>query len=298
MRGLYMPIMRKAHTQHRIDPEQPVRIFPAFRSATVVQGSITVWVTALSEFGSFPLKGKSEAGCLADIASRLLSKEEVETFIRFRDEKAAHLYLAAHSMARRVLHHTRPAFGMTDPLLRTAYGKPYLPGQTDAQPLHFSLTHAWPVAAVAITEAEECGIDVEMRAAGDEWQDFGPDVLHPEDLAEILMASDPQAAFIRCWTQKEAVSKAAGLGLQWDFASFHVCPRTGSVRTRDSGEPIVVKTVHCSHLYPFLDGWLSIACRAPDGNMPPIVIQPLASGEQFQLPEINTNNHKDGLCAP
>ena len=282
------------------DLEPPLRILSESHAADLQPGTLRVWTAALPEIpdasaDDSPEKvGGPESGF--NTAFSVLSEEERETLSRFRNVKAARLYGAAHAMTRRALHAARPVFGITDHLPRTAKGKPYLPKPADGLPLYFSLSHAWPMAAVAITEAGECGVDVEMRDAGTRWREFASDVLHPDDLTEILASQDPQSAFIRCWTRKEAAAKAAGLGLHWNFAGFRVCPRTGVARPDDDKCPIVVRTVHCRLLHPLLDGWLSVACRTPGGIMPPVLIHPFAQAEHGVPPYPRHEQPKENPC--
>ena len=91
-------------------------------------------------------------------------------------------------------------------------GRPYL-APSDAGP-QVSCSASGDVALIAVAEAGRIGIDVERHdtgaaAAADE------DWLTATELAALsgLSGSDLVVATTRCWTQKEAVLKASGLGL-------------------------------------------------------------------------------------
>ncbi len=96
-----------------------------------------------------------------------------------------------------------------------AGGKPELacPG---APPVQFNLSHTRGMALLAVTMADgaELGIDVESadRVVS---ADLLAAVLAPAERKEVLALPEAQrqAAFMHLWTLKEAVVKAAGLGL-------------------------------------------------------------------------------------
>lgn len=96
----------------------------------------------------------------------------------------------------------KPAFAFNE------HGKPSLKEHPD---IHFSLSHCKTAVACLISSAE-CGIDVEcIRTAK-------PSLVHycmNEDECERIFASPlPDLTFIHLWTQKEAVYKLLGTGLQ------------------------------------------------------------------------------------
>jgi 4'-phosphopantetheinyl transferase len=98
----------------------------------------------------------------------------------------------------------------------TAFGKPYL--RRDGGPdLRFNLSHSGSLVALAVGVRDEVGIDVEAQPPGnaDEMVSIvlsGPERRAYEELAEGLRP----AAFLRCWTRKEALLKASGAGLSCD----------------------------------------------------------------------------------
>ena len=100
--------------------------------------------------------------------------------------------------------------------LRTGeYGKPYLDGGPE-----FSMSHAGPYAAVAVSDAP-VGVDIEgprctLRLA-ERW--FAP----AEYEAAAALEGEAQRVYLqRLWVAKEAFVKALGTGLQTPFRSFRV----------------------------------------------------------------------------
>ncbi|MFI9586659.1 4'-phosphopantetheinyl transferase family protein [Streptomyces sp. NPDC052236] len=92
-------------------------------------------------------------------------------------------------------------------------GKPYLdsPGAP-----HFSLSHSGELSLIAVCRDEPVGVDVEYALRV-------PDVMYelvdaffsPTDRRQLLAlpAESQRDAFFRCWTRKEALVKALGVGL-------------------------------------------------------------------------------------
>ena len=86
------------------------------------------------------------------------------------------------------------------------HGKPFIEGG-----LHFSISHCKEGIAVVVDD-EPVGIDIEhIRPASD---DLIERVMNEEEQRLIAEASAPDRAFTKLWTQKEAIVKAQGVGIQ------------------------------------------------------------------------------------
>jgi len=88
---------------------------------------------------------------------------------------------------------------------------------------HFSFSSAIGIAAVALAADRRIGIDVEMvHGAGP--SDFGSMALISQEIDElaIMPGADRMRALFDCWTRKEALLKAVGIGLAKQPASFYV----------------------------------------------------------------------------
>ncbi|MET8979409.1 4'-phosphopantetheinyl transferase superfamily protein [Streptomyces sp. NPDC004539] len=121
----------------------------------------------------------------------------------------------------------------------SAHGPP-LAGSTEAGvalPISVSRTHG--LAALALAGETRLGIDVEARPTPADqesepnsarWQRISAALrlaCTPEEEATIhatASIADRLALYDRCWTRKEAVVKAMGLGLAWDLRSLPVRP--------------------------------------------------------------------------
>jgi 4'-phosphopantetheinyl transferase len=115
----------------------------------------------------------------------------------------------------------------------TTSGKPYL--RRDGGPdLRFNLSHSGSLVALAVGIRDEVGIDVEAEPPGNA-DELVPIVLsEPERRAydELPPALRP-AAFLRCWTRKEALLKASGAGLSCD-------PRVLTVGWQGAGSQVAM----------------------------------------------------------
>jgi 4'-phosphopantetheinyl transferase len=101
-------------------------------------------------------------------------------------------------------------------LERTPLGKPRLRGSS----LRFSLSHSGHVALVALARGHDVGVDVErIRPDVDRWAMVGH-VLTARERRQLEGVTPAQRAhaFLSMWTRKEALLKAAGVGLGIDPA--------------------------------------------------------------------------------
>ncbi len=142
-------------------------------------------------------------------------QQEAGRYVHIED---AARHLAGRALARRLL---RAAFGQDSAaeFARSPYGKPFCPGI----PADFSISHSGSMVWVALCQCASVGIDVErMRLLPDAAELTSQ--LHPQEQKDLLSLppAELQAAFYRCWTRKEAVIKAVGMGLSMPLQSFSV----------------------------------------------------------------------------
>jgi 4'-phosphopantetheinyl transferase len=98
-------------------------------------------------------------------------------------------------------------------LHRSPTGKPEL----EHSALHVSLAHSGQVALVAVSDVD-VGVDVEWLRDGTEaWPLVAQALTSSEHAAlQSLPIADRSEAFLSTWTRKEALLKAAGIGLALD----------------------------------------------------------------------------------
>lgn len=91
------------------------------------------------------------------------------------------------------------------------HGKPYVPTGR----IHFNVSHSGDVLTIAVTRDAEVGIDIEVLRKVDDLPAIAAQFFQPREV-ERLANMDPSAidrAFLKLWVRKEAILKAAGIGL-------------------------------------------------------------------------------------
>jgi 4'-phosphopantetheinyl transferase len=162
-------------------------------------GTVHVWLAGLGEFDGEPATpaDKVRAG-------------------RFMQDDDRRRFLAGRVLARRVVGNYLGYSPAEVTFALTAFGKPYL-CQRGGPDLRFNLSHSGDMVALAVSLDDEVGVDIET-AAPDNADELVSIVLSELELyafARLPLVQRP-AAFLRCWTRKEALLKAAGTGLACD----------------------------------------------------------------------------------
>lgn len=157
-----------------------------------------------------------------DVADRLascLSSEETARAASFANARLRNCWVMARAGMRSILGSRLGVPPETISFSLGTHGKPYLVN-TD-HPCFFNLSHSEGMAVLAVGEVP-VGVDIEH---------IGP--LH-EGVAEAFFSADESRAlaampredrvhaFYRCWTAKEALLKALGVGLSLSGKSFTV----------------------------------------------------------------------------
>lgn len=96
--------------------------------------------------------------------------------------------------------------GISQDWLYNEHGKPYWNGGP-----YFSISHCKEGIAVAV-DFQPIGVDIEFIRHAD--QDLILRVMRAREQQDIADAADPDRAFTRLWTQKEAVVKWRGTGIE------------------------------------------------------------------------------------
>lgn len=174
------------------------------------------------------------AGLLA-----LLSEPERARAERFKFAIHKHRYVVAHARLRQLI---AARLGVAATKIEYALaegGKPSI-----AQPptgLHFSLSHSQGLGAVAFSDRNPLGVDIEEeRPATD---GLAARYFAPEEARAIAAAPADRvlSTFFRCWTCKEAVLKATGEGIRRGLDSFtlDLAPgRPPTIKTMDGSSDL------------------------------------------------------------
>lgn len=93
------------------------------------------------------------------------------------------------------------------------HGKPSIVGHPE---IHFNMSHCKKVVMCYVSN-EPVGIDCEMIGRGNE--SLINYTMNENEILKINTATNPKTEFIRLWTQKEAVLKLTGEGINDDMKS-------------------------------------------------------------------------------
>jgi 4'-phosphopantetheinyl transferase len=150
-----------------------------------------------------------------------ISAEEAAAARRHRTRAGRMQYLAARLALRNVL----PLY-VGRPLSESPYwvdplGKPRLSACEGGADIEFSVTHSGLIAAIAVTRGASVGIDIEQEARDGTLLDVLDAVFNDAELSASRGVRVPPIESLRfAWTIKEAVCKAAGIGLPDDPKSI------------------------------------------------------------------------------
>ena len=148
-------------------------------------------------------------------------------------------------------------------------GKPRLAPQRGHEGVRFNLSHSAGRAACAVSNDRDVGIDLERVRPVQDLDDLIRRICTDRERARLgASAEDRLAGFFQIWTLKEAVVKAAGLGLGIapELVDTSVCGDSGGVvrLTTDQGAE--------TH-------WTVRALRVPEGWMAAVA----AEGEEMDV---------------
>jgi 4'-phosphopantetheinyl transferase len=181
-------------------------------------GAVHVWE------GEVPAEASA-----ADLA--LLSRHEHDRSLRMAHKHGGY-YAGSHAAVRRVLADYLdlapgaiqlgrlrcPGCGAED------HGPPAVTGV--ATPLRFSFSRSGAHWLLALTHDRPVGIDIERVGLIDAAR-VAPMVLSPDEQAHFAAhtgEAERLDVFLRCWTRKEAVVKASGIGLAAELREVDVQP--------------------------------------------------------------------------
>ena len=157
----------------------------------------------------------------------LLSAAERLRAERFRRDADRLSFTAAHGTLRLLLAAMLGAEPRALAFAANAYGKPRL---VPDRAIEFNMSHSGGIVLIAFARRIPIGVDVEARRPLAERADIVQRFFHPGEAADFasLPPADADAAFFRCWSRKEALVKALGLGLSLDLHRYRVACLPGA----------------------------------------------------------------------
>ena len=165
-----------------------------------------------------------------------LADQERERARRFIFERDRDRYIAARGILRDLLGKYLHCAPRSIEFVYGPYGKPALASDALRPAICFNLSHSHGLAAVAIGQEREVGIDVELIRAEFASEAIAKRYFSAREIDELsrLPAELRTEGFFLCWTRKEAYIKAKGDGLQIPLDSFDVSLSPGRPATLSS----------------------------------------------------------------
>lgn len=124
----------------------------------------------------------------------------------------------AYALHRLVLGHVLGRAPMDVELGRTATGAPVLEGCVAAT----SLSHAEHLLAIAVDVGQRVGVDIEPLSRCGNLAEIASRICHPAEAGELtgLAPAQRERHLLSLWVRKEAMLKAAGVGLGLEMCGF------------------------------------------------------------------------------
>lgn len=155
----------------------------------------------------------------------LITGPEQERANRFRQAADRNRFIAGRGLFRLIGSRITGQTPQSVSIRTSTFGKPFL---TDAPDWHLSVSHSgdWIVLAVAQIPV---GIDVEWINRRFAINDLVPVVLMHSEQQLFAIHPDQELFFYECWTRKEAIVKATGVGMTDDLLNVPALEGTHTV---------------------------------------------------------------------
>jgi 4'-phosphopantetheinyl transferase len=156
--------------------------------------------------------------------SAVLSADERQRAEQFRVDPPRRRFVTARAALRTLLGRYLNLSPAAVSFSVDCSGKPRLGAEHCKSDLAFNVSHSANLALIVLTRCCDVGVDVEELRPVRHAQHIARRYFHPAEIETILSKppADQDAAFLSCWTGKEAVLKAVGMGITGSLAAFSV----------------------------------------------------------------------------
>jgi 4'-phosphopantetheinyl transferase len=156
---------------------------------------------------------------LAQIAALrcVLTDDERARADRFHADRHRHRFIACRAQVRQLLAGYLNERPERIDFRLGPQGKPALGGLRSNSGIDFNVSNSHDMALCAVAWHCELGVDIEHLREGRDQEGLAARFFAPQEVAALnaLPANLRIEAFLRCWTRKEAVLKAVGIGLSF-----------------------------------------------------------------------------------
>jgi 4'-phosphopantetheinyl transferase len=190
----------------------------------------------------------------ADVA--LLSAEETTRADRFAFERDRSSFVTTRAALRRLLAREVGIPPADLELEADAFGRPRLVEsiRVAQSTLDFNVSHSGRLGAVVLSRSGRVGIDVEWHERMHSLREVEPEVMgmREREMLQQLEGAEYARAFLGCWTRKEAIVKAIGVGVQYPLRTIDIpsLPDDGCAEFQSNdGRVWSVATLHVNANY-------------------------------------------------
>lgn len=149
----------------------------------------------------------------------VLDRDELHRAEGFATPLLRRRFLARRMALRQILGHALGVAPARVAIGPSAQGKPRLIDRSD---LFFNGAHSGTLGLLALSAGGELGVDIETIREIPRWTEIVREFFDEAERKLLLGSDRTVGAFLSCWTRKEAVAKATGLGLDLPLSSFTV----------------------------------------------------------------------------
>ena len=153
-----------------------------------------------------------------------LATDEQARAERFYFEKDREHFIVARGVMRAILGGYLNRVPKCLSFYYSSHGKPAMVGESNDDAICFNVSHSDGVALYAVTRGREVGIDLERIRFDLAVAEIASRFFSRQEVTMLrtLPTNVQRQAFFRCWTRKEAYSKARGEGLSLPLDQFDV----------------------------------------------------------------------------
>ncbi len=200
--------------------------------------SARVWLSLPTDFALAQnethvwLAGLDNAATSVEPFADCLSPAERDRAARFKFLPDRTRYLIAHAALRSILGMYLSVHPAAIEFDSGPMGKPKLAQNFYGSEIEFNLSHSGELALIAVARGGEIGIDIERIQENFAFEPIAQRFFTSREMTalSVLPPELRREAFYKCWTSKEALMKAKGLGLSGSLDEVRVRLTAAGVR--------------------------------------------------------------------
>ena len=152
----------------------------------------------------------------------VLSPREIARADRFQFPQHRERFVSGHCWLRHILGEFIGCPAAQIQFGENEFGKPFVVEPKGT--VEFNYSHSQDSCICVATQSRKIGVDIELKRQLDDMASTAATIFDPEDLDSWKKISPNirEDVFFQCWSRKEAVLKAAGVGLSNGVKQLHV----------------------------------------------------------------------------